>query len=352
MSTSQRPADDPPAGADPVSEAVGPDVVPAPAGTLAGGGAGRSSVRSGLVFATVSAAAFGSSGPMAKALLETGWTAGAAVLVRLGGAAVLLGFAVLITARRRARLDRGAVGAIVVYGVVAMAGVQLAFFNAVRTLDVGVALLLEYLAPVLLLGWTSVRMRHRPPTATLIGAALTLVGLAFVLDLTGGGRVDPIGVAWGLVAAVCLASYFALSARAHDRLPPLVMAAGGTAVGAVVIAVAGLVGLVPLAATRSVTELAGSDVSWVVPALWLVVVSTVAAYLTGIVGVVRLGSRTASFVSLSEVLFAVVVAWLLLAELPGPLQLVGGALILIGIVVVQRTELGPPPASTAGASQP
>jgi drug/metabolite transporter (DMT)-like permease len=88
--------------------------------------------------------------------------------------------------RRRARLDRRAVGAIVVYGVVAMAGVQLAFFNAVRTLDVGVALLLEYLAPVLLLGWTSVRMRQRPPTATLVGAGLTLVGLAFVLDLTGG----------------------------------------------------------------------------------------------------------------------------------------------------------------------
>jgi drug/metabolite transporter (DMT)-like permease len=342
MSTSERPADDRPAGADPVSEAVGPGVVPVASGTLAGHGARRSSVRSGLVFATVSAAAFGSSGPMAKALLETGWTAGAAVLVRLGGAAVLLGLAALVTARRRARLDRRAVGAIVVYGVVAMAGVQLAFFNAVRTLDVGVALLLEYLAPVLLLGWTSVRMRQRPPHATLVGAGLTLVGLTLVLDLTGG-RVDPVGVAWGLVAAVCLASYFALSARAHDRLPPLVMAAGGTAVGAVVIAVAGLVGLVPLAATRSVTELAGSDVSWVVPALWLVVVSTVAAYLTGISGVVRLGARTASFVSLSEVLFAVVVAWLLLAELPRPLQLVGGALILTGIVVVQRTELGPPP---------
>jgi drug/metabolite transporter (DMT)-like permease len=340
MSTAQRPPADDPAGA----------VVPgetAAAGLAAGGGSAgdvhRSQVRSGLVLATISAAAFGSSGPMAKALLESGWTAGAAVLVRLGGAAVLLGVAALVTQRRRARLDRRAVGWVVVYGVVAMAGVQLAFFNAVRTLDVGVALLLEYLAPVLLLGWTSARMRQRPPTATLVGAGLTLVGLVFVLDLTGGGRVDPVGVAWGLVAAVCLASYFALSARAHDRLPPLVMAAGGTAVGAVVIALAGLVGLVPLSATRSVTDLAGADVSWLVPALWLVVVSTVVAYLTGIVGVVRLGSRTASFVSLSEVLFAVVVAWLLLAELPRPLQLVGGALILTGIVVVQRTELGPAP---------
>jgi drug/metabolite transporter (DMT)-like permease len=339
MSTPQRPPGEDPAGAVPSSEAA---LASATGGSVPGD-VHRSQVRTGLVLATVSAAAFGSSGPMAKALLESGWTAGAAVLVRLGGAAVLLGVAALVTQRRRARLDRAALGAVVVYGVVAMAGVQLAFFNAVRTLDVGVALLLEYLAPVLLLGWTSVRMRQRPPTATLVGAGLTLVGLALVLDLTGAGRVDPVGVAWGLVAAVCLASYFALSARAHDRLPPLVMAAGGTAVGAVVIAVAGLVGLVPLAANRSVTDLAGSSVSWIVPALWLVLISTVVAYLTGISGVVRLGSRTASFVSLSEVMFAVVVAWLLLAELPRPLQLVGGALILTGIVVVQRTELGPPP---------
>jgi drug/metabolite transporter (DMT)-like permease len=256
---------------------------------------------------------------------------------------VVLLVAAAIALRGRWRPRASSIRTLVTYGVVAMAGAQLAFFNAVRTLDVGVALLLEYLAPVLLLGWTSARMRQRPPTATLVGAGLTLVGLVFVLDLTGAGRVDPVGVVWGLVAAVCLASYFALSARAHDRLPPLVMAAGGTAVGAVVIALAGLVGLVPLSASRSVTALAGADVSWVVPALWLVVVSTVVAYLTGISGVVRLGARTASFVSLSEVLFAVVVAWLLLAELPRPLQLVGGALILTGIVVVQRTELGPPP---------
>jgi drug/metabolite transporter (DMT)-like permease len=301
-------------------------------------GALRRRQRSGLVFATVSAAAFGSSGPMGRALIDAGWTSGAAVLVRLGGAAVVLVVLALVLQRGHLRPTWRTTRIVLVYGLVAMAGVQLGFFNAVRTLDVGVALLLEYLAPVLLLTWTSVRSRRRPPTPTLLGAGLTLVGLVLVLDLTGADTVDPVGVAWGLFAAVCLAGYFSLSAREDAELPPLLMAAGGTTVGAAAIALAGVVGIVPVGFTATDTVLAGVEVSSLVPALWLIVVSTAAAYLTGIMGVVRLGPRAASFVSLSEVLFAILVAWLLLAQLPGPLQLLGGVSILTGIVVIQRTE--------------
>jgi drug/metabolite transporter (DMT)-like permease len=296
-------------------------------------------VRAGIALALVSSVAFGSSGPMAKALLDVGWSAGAAVLVRLSGAAVLLTVAAAVALRGTGwRLHRRSATALVIYGLVAMAGTQLAFFNAVRTLEVGVALLLEYLAPVLLLAWTSLRTRRLPGWPTLGGAALTMVGLAFVLELTGTGSLDPVGVAWGLVAAVCLAGYFALSARVDVDLPPVVLAAGGTAVGAVAVGLAGVVGIVPLSFTGGTTELAGSTVSVVVPALWLVVVATVVAYLTGIAAVVRLGARSASFLSLVEVLAAVLVAWVLLAELPGTWQLVGGVCIVTGIVLVQRGQ--------------
>ena len=319
----------------PVDVSAPPPALPPPATSMS---EQRRRQRSGLVYATVSAAAFGSSGPMGKALLESGWTAGAAVLLRLAGSALLLSVLVLVRYRGRVRLGRHHLRVLAVYGTVAMAGVQLAFFNAVRTLDVGVALLLEYLAPVLLLTWTAVTTRRRPPTATLAGAGLTLIGLVLVLDLTGAGAVDPIGVVWGLIAAVCLAAYFHLSAHQDQDLPPLVMAAGGTTVGALVLLLAGLVGLVPLTADTTPAVLAGAEVSWLVPALWLVVVSTATAYLTGIAGVVRLGPRAASFVSLSEVLFAIAVAWALLSELPGPVQLLGGVSILVGIVVIQRNE--------------
>lgn len=299
----------------------------------------RSATRVGITMALASAATFGSSGPMAKALIEAGWTAGAAVFVRLAGAALVLSVVAYLRLKGRGwRLRRHSLRALVLYGVIAMAGTQLAFFNAVRTLDVGVALLLEFMAPVLLLTWTSVRARRLPRPPTLVGAGLTLIGLVFVLDLTGASSLDPIGVLWGLAAACGLAGFFVLSARVDADLPPVVMAAGGTAVGAVVIAVAGLIGIVPLAFAATPTVLADVSVSWLVPAAWLVLVSTVAAYLTGIGSVRRLGSRSASFVALTEVLFAVLVAWLVLAELPGLAQLLGGVCIIAGIVMIQRNR--------------
>jgi drug/metabolite transporter (DMT)-like permease len=322
---------------------------------VAGADARRRAQRAGVALALVSAVSFGSSGAMAKSLIETGWTAGAAVLVRLGGAAVLLTIAAAVSLRGRLRLRATSVRVLFAYGVIAMAGTQLAFFNAVRTLDVGVALLLEFLAPVMLLAWTSLRTRTLPRNTTLFGAALTIVGLAFVIEVTNASAVDPVGVAWGLVAAVCLSGFFIISARQEDDLPPLVMAAGGTAVGAAVIAVAGVIGVVPLRFAASDTALAGIQVSWLVPAAWLVVMSTVVAYVTGIRAILRLGTRLASFVALTEVLFAVLVAWVLLFELPGPSQLVGGICIVVGILIVQRDDTGtvqPDPPTAIEAAHP
>jgi drug/metabolite transporter (DMT)-like permease len=278
-------------------------------------GAG-STARVGTVMALISAAAFGSSGPMAKALLETGWSAGAVVLVRLGAAAIVLTLAAAVALRGRWRPR----------------------VSSLRTLDVGVALLIEYLAPVLLLGWVSLRTRRLPGGATLLAAGLTLVGLAFVLELMGTIGLDPVGVAWALGSAVCLAAFFVISAQQDADLPPLVMAAGGTLVGALVIGVAGVIGVVPLAFSTADVVLAGMSLGWWVPTAWLALVATVLAYLTGIGGILRLGSRSASFVALTEVLFAVLVSWALLAELPGWWQLLGGTLIVVGIVGIRRQE--------------
>jgi drug/metabolite transporter (DMT)-like permease len=295
-------------------------------------------IASGLSLAVLSAITFGSSGVGAKALIASGWTAGGAVLVRLGGAAAVLLLVGTIVYRGRWPLRPGSARMLFLYGAVAMAGTQFAYFNAVRTLDVGVALLIEFLAPVLLLAWTAARTRTAPPAVTLAGAAIAVSGLVLVIDPRGAGPLDPVGVAWGLAAAVGLSAFFALSSRDSSGLPALVMAAGGTAVGAVLVGVAGLVGLVPIRITTERTILAGSEVAWYVPALWLVLVATVVAYLTGIGAISRLGTPVASFVALTEVLAAILIAWLVLAELPGTPQLLGGILILVGIVIIQQRE--------------
>lgn len=292
----------------------------------------------GIPLAVASAAGFGLAGPLAKSLLESGWSPAAVVVVRVGGAFLLLAIPCLLVLLREGLPTARQTRRLVVYGVVAVALAQLCYFNAVQYLSVGVALLLEYLAPVLLIGWHWWRTKTPPSALVVIGAGVAMAGMVFVLDLLSGLELHPIGVLWGLGAAVCLCAYFILSDDGDPGVTssPLLMTTVGTGVGAAVLLAAGTVGLVPLAAATDPVRLAGTELAWWVPILLIVGVSAVFAYLSGITAVRRLGSSPASFVALSEVLFAVIFAALLLAQRPSLDQALGGALVLVGIAIVQR----------------
>jgi drug/metabolite transporter (DMT)-like permease len=289
--------------------------------------------------ALFSSAVFGLSGSFAKALLETGWTPGAAVTARLTGAALVLAVPALLALRGRWHQLRDNWLTIGLFGLIGVAACQLFYFNAVARLSVGVALLLEYLAPVIIVLWLWTASRKRPRTLTIAGTLLSLVGLVLVLDLTGAVKIDVIGVLWGIAAAVCLAIYFFITAKENDTLPPIVLASGGLMVGALIMWLAAATGLLPMAASTADTRLGPWVTPWWVALGGLVILATVLAYVSGVVAARALGSKVASFVSLTEVLFAVIWAWLLLDELPGPVQLLGGLLIVGGVVLVRLDEL-------------
>lgn len=293
----------------------------------------------GLPLAALSAAAFGLSGPLGKSLIESGWSSEAAVLARIAGGAlillvptlVLIQRAGLIVLRTHARL-------LVAYGVIAIAGAQVAFFSAVRTLPVAIALLIEYLGPVLVVLWLWLRRGERPSRLTVVGGMIAIGGMFFVLDLSGGFSLDLGGVLWALLAAVCLAGYFILSAEQHDDLSPILTVGVGMIVASGTILAAAATGLLTLNAAATEVVLAGSSVPWWVPVAGLVLIAAVLSYLTGILATQRLGSRLASFVALIEVLFSVLFAWWLLAELPRSIQLLGGLLIVTGVLLVRLGE--------------
>ncbi len=296
-----------------------------------------------LALALVSAASFGLAGSFGRSLLDLGWSPAAVVITRVGGAFLLLAVPAALVLRRYGLPSRGQSGRIAAYGVVAVAGAQFCFFSAVQYLSVGTALLLEYLGPVLLVGWVWARTRQRPSTLTFVGAAVSLLGLALVLDVVHGvGDLSLPGVAWGLAAAVALAAYFQLSDTGDQPIHPLVLTAGGTGVGALALSAAALAGLLPFAVAGGSTALGGISVPWWLPATGLIVICAAFAYVSGIVAVRLLGSSKASFVGLTEVLFAVLFAFLLLGQTPSPIQLAGGLLVVVGIVLVQVR-----PASTA-----
>ena len=295
----------------------------------------------GLGLAVLSAATFGTSGAFAATLMRTGWTPGAAVAARVSVAALILTFPAVRQLRGRWRLLRANLRSVLAFGVVAVGGAQLFYFSAVQHLSVGVALLLEYSGVLLVVGWMWLRHGQRPTALTVAGAAAAIGGLVLVLDVAGSQRVDIVGVLWGLAAATGLAVYFVISARTDDSLPPIVTAWSGMVVGAVTLGVLGAVRVLPMRVSAADVELGGRQVSWVVPVLGLAVIAATIAYATGIGAARRLGARLASFVGLTEVLFAVLFAWLVLGQRPTGLQAIGGVVVLVGIALVRAAEREP-----------
>ena len=322
--------------------------------TVAETAVGRSgSNGTGLTLAVVSAATFGTSGTLGSSLIDAGWSPAAAVLARIAASALILTIPALLQLRGRWVLLRRAAGRIAAYGLVAVAGCQLFYFNAIQRMPVGVALLLEYLGTILVVGWLWLRHGQRPRRLTVAGAVAAVAGLVMVLNLTGPARIDPIGVMWGLLAAVGLAIYFLLSAAADEEpLPPIATAWAGMCMGAATLGALGAAGVLSLTATAGNVDFLHYRVSWVVPVLGLSLVAAVIAYVAGIGAARRLGPKLASFVGMAEVLFAILFAWLLLGQLPSAVQFLGGAFILAGVTLVRVDELrGSSPRITPGAPQ-
>ncbi|MCT1396425.1 EamA family transporter [Microbacterium sp. p3-SID338] len=301
----------------------------------------RTGVRLGLPLAVAAAFAFGSSGAWARGLIDAGWTPGAAVTVRVWVAALVLLVPTVLALRGRWRALRQNAGMVAAYGLLAVAATQLCYFQAVALMDVGIALLIEYTAPVAVLLWLWLRRGERPTRRSVLGAVIAFVGLVLMLDIVTGAQVDVVGVLWALGAMVGAASYFVLSARADTGIPPIALAGSGLLLGAVGLSLAALIGVLPFAWTTADVDYRFGAVPWFVPVLAIGVIATALAYVLGIVSTRMLGSRLASFVALAEVVAALLFGWLLLGQLPGPLQALGGVLVLAGVVVVKLGEPRP-----------
>lgn len=286
----------------------------------------------GMTAAVLSAFCFGGSGPFAKPLITAGFTPLQVAWMRLaGGALLMLPFAV-----RHARALRRAPWLLLGYGLFAIAGVQTFYFAAIASIPVAVALLIEFLGPVLVLGW--IRFVRRAPVTkqAAVGTALALVGLACVVEVAAGLRFDPAGLLLALAAAGCQAGYFLLSDSSAE-VDPRALASYGLLVGAAVVTLVARPWELDWALLARPVELSGTPFPALLVVGWVVLVSTVLAYLTGILAVRRLSPPVAGAVAFLEPVVATVLAWLLLGEHVGPWQLAGGALVLAGAFIAQRS---------------
>ncbi|SCD90888.1 Threonine/homoserine efflux transporter RhtA [Streptomyces sp. TverLS-915] len=301
----------------------------------------------GLGLALVSALAFGGSGVAAKPLIEAGLDPLHVVWLRVAGAALVL----LPVAWRHRALPRARPALLLGYGLFAVAGVQACYFAAISRIPVGVALLVEYLAPALVLGWVRFVQRRPVSRAATAGVVLAVGGLACVVEVWAGLRFDALGLLLALGAACCQVGYFVLSDHgtepaspagpagrtgpAQEPPSPLGVIAYGLLVGAVVLTFVARPWGMDWSVLGGRAEMDGTPVAAFLLLAWIVLVATVVAYATGVVSVRGLSPQVAVVVACLEAVVATVLAWVLLGEHLSPPQLAGGCVVLVGAFVAQ-----------------
>ncbi|MGI5483956.1 EamA family transporter [Streptomyces lavendofoliae] len=304
----------------------------------------------GLGLALASAFAFGGSGVAAKPLIEAGLDPLHVVWLRVTGAALVM----LPVAWRHRALLRRKPALLAGFGLLAVAGVQACYFAAISRIPVGVALLIEYLAPALVLAW--VRFVQRRPVTRAAGAGVVLAvgGLVCVVEVWSGLRFDLLGLLLALGAACCQVGYFVLSDHGGDEaepVDPLGVIAYGLLIGAVVLTFVARPWGMDRQVLGGTADMGGTAVpAWLLLG-WIVLVATVVAYVTGVIAVRRLSPQVAGVVACLEAVIATVLAWVLLGEhLSGP-QILGGAVVLVGAFIAQSSTPKAPSGPVAGSDR-
>lgn len=278
---------------------------------------------------------FASSGPLAKAVLVTGWSPVAVTSVRIVVAAVLLAAVAGALRPRVLRFRRADLSLLLGYGLLGVAGVQLLFFVAVARVPVGVAMVLVNLAPALVALWVRVVRGTRLSRLVWLGIVLAMAGLALVAEVWHGARLDPLGVGAGLGSAVCSAGYFLLGEHGASRHDSLGLTAAGLAVGAAVMLVVSPPWTLPWDLVTAPALLGDLTVPVWLTLLVMAVAGTALPYLAGLRALRDLPVALASVLALVEPLVAAALAWLLLGQALGTAQLTGAAILLTGAALVQ-----------------
>lgn len=254
--------------------------------------------------------------------------------------AMILGVFLLASRPRVLRIPPNEVPFLAVFGVVGLAGVHFTYFKAISLTNVATAILLEYLAPVVVLFVGVVFLGERPTWRLPAGALLSVAGCALVVGAVGGEGllVNPAGIVWGLAAAVLFASYSLMGGRVAVRLDSYAALFYGLSFAAVF-------WILILGPARVFGVLA--EPRLVGPVVGIAVVSTVLPFAAFLAALKHVPPANALIASTLEPVLAGAGAFVLFGESFTLGQLVGGVLVVAAIALVERpsadTPVLPPP---------
>ncbi|MDE3194337.1 MAG: EamA family transporter [Chloroflexota bacterium] len=284
----------------------------------------------GYLLALAGAALYGIGGVIAKDAFKAGIEPSELAELRALFSFLVLLVVLAIFARRHLRVRRADLPILALFGALGIAAVNGAYYETIQRLPLGVALAIQYTAPLLLLVIARALGRH-VGGRLWIAAAITLVGCYFVVGAYDASlrEVNALGTAWALVAMLTFAAYFLIAERVVRRYTPWTLLFWGLFFASAAWAVY----RVP---TRLPWELAATQWPLIVG---IVFVATLIPYVLTLGAVSLLPAARVGLTSTFEPVVGAVAGFVFLGEVLQPPQLVGGALVLLGIALVQTVRL-------------
>lgn len=295
----------------------------------------------GYVYALLSAVLFGANGSVTKVILSSGLSPGQVTVLRVVGTALIAGAILAISARAAFRVSWRQLAILATLGVTGVAIVQYAYAVAITLLPVGITLLFEYLAVLLVALVAFFLFRENVKLRLWIAIVFVLVGLALVAEVWDS-TLGPLGVLAALVAAAALTVYFVVGEREVGKATPMAVLFWTMAFASVFWMLFGDWRQIDPAIFSSSTSLGGHLAGIAVPfwilIAWNVLLGSFTPYLLSFLALRYLSATAAGIVASAEVVFAFAVAWLWLGESLNLIQLIGGLVVLVGIVLAQTAR--------------
>jgi drug/metabolite transporter (DMT)-like permease len=298
--------------------------------------------RTGYVMVVSAALLWAVNGTVAKVLLLGGIPAAELSQLRAGGAFLGLLVVVLLTRPATLRVPRRELPLIAVYGLVGFALVQLLYLVALRYLEVGIALLLEFTAPLFVALWARFGAHEHVRRRVWAAIALSLAGLALVAQVGQGGGLSPVGVAAALGAAVALAVYFVLGEHIVRGRDPVSLTCLAFGFATLFWAVVRPWWRFPFDKLGDDVDLLGRLSGHTAPVwllvLWFVVLGTIVPFTLSIGALRHLRATQVGVVGMVEPVAAAAVAYWWLGESLTPVQVAGGIVVLVGVVLAETAR--------------
>lgn len=294
-------------------------------------------------FLMISAAmGFSLGGIGAKILREADMNAFRLTEIRTTGAAIILLTIAFLTGKDQLRIKRSELKDLIIFGVIGVAAVTSFYFFAIKYLYVSVALIIEFTAPIWIVLYLRFIKKKQISPLMWWGIGFAFSGLILISQVWSESKLSPIGVAFAFADAFALATYFLYAEKLTQGRSSLSLMTWGIGIAAVFWALVQPWWLFPTKYLTDSYSLGGNLDNFRVPGwvlvLWIIVVGTVIPYLLTVTGIRELSASTSSVIGMIEPIFAGAIAWWLLNEAFNTVQLIGSAVVLIGIYLADKAK--------------